>query len=382
MASDESEKKRTVFVVYGRDDAASRALFSFLRALQLLPLEWEQLTKLAGKGSPYIGEILRTGFNAAQAAVVLFTPDDYAMLCPELQKENDTPFEKDLMGQPRQSALFEAGMAMGLYEERTIFVEMGNLRPVGDIIGRYTIRLNDTPEARNDLASSLVNAGCTPNKDGSAWLHEGEFDKAIAAFSARVARSANIHMARRHPRAPARAATARDVWILQSIFYSTLSAHPVLEVRHLVAAERTLLMAIRRPMATNRLSVTEFIAQPELITVARSLVNADALCLDVSSMGTHLCLTVKGKELADAVWRNAILRAVIRGHPDGTPVSIASLCKEFGMSADDGADFREVSRHVQKLQECNCITDSEHDLKVVQSVGMQTVKDEGVPLEE
>ena len=53
---------REVFVVHGRNQAARRALYEFLRAIDLDPLEWSELVEATGKTSPYIGEILNTAF--------------------------------------------------------------------------------------------------------------------------------------------------------------------------------------------------------------------------------------------------------------------------------------------------------------------------------
>jgi predicted nucleotide-binding protein len=60
---------RTVFVVHGRNQAARKAMFAFLRAVGLNPLEWSEAIALTGSGSPYIGDILEAAFSRAQAVV-------------------------------------------------------------------------------------------------------------------------------------------------------------------------------------------------------------------------------------------------------------------------------------------------------------------------
>ena len=45
-------------VVYGRNAQATRALFDFLRALGLQPLEWDQLVAAMDTATPYVGEFL------------------------------------------------------------------------------------------------------------------------------------------------------------------------------------------------------------------------------------------------------------------------------------------------------------------------------------
>lgn len=73
---------RKVFVVHGRDDRLRRDFFSFLRALNLQPLEWSEALRLTGKASPYIGEVLDSAFDNAQAVIVLLSPDDEVRLSP------------------------------------------------------------------------------------------------------------------------------------------------------------------------------------------------------------------------------------------------------------------------------------------------------------
>jgi predicted nucleotide-binding protein len=93
---------------------------------------------MTGKGSPYIGEVLDTAFTAAQAVVVLQTPDDVAYLHESLSFPGDPACEAEM--QPRPNVLFEAGMAIGRDEDRTIIVELGNVKAFSDIHGRHVIR--------------------------------------------------------------------------------------------------------------------------------------------------------------------------------------------------------------------------------------------------
>ena len=171
---------REVFVVHGRNDAARDALFDFLRAIDLHPLEWSEAVQSAGKPSPYIGEILDAAFSRARAVVVLFTPDDEARLSETLQDDSDPPHETELTGQARPNVLFEAGMAMSRSEARTILVELGVLRPFSDIGGRHVIRVDNSSQRRQELAQRLETAGCPVNLDGTDWFSAGDFDAAVA----------------------------------------------------------------------------------------------------------------------------------------------------------------------------------------------------------
>ena len=178
---------REVFVVHGRYNDANAALFEFLRSIDLHPLEWSEVASLTGRPSPYIGEILDAAFSHAHAVVVLLTPDDEARLRHPFRVENDPPHETQLTGQARPNVLFEAGMAMGRDENRTVLVELGTLRPFSDIAGRHVIRMDNSSQRRQDLAQRLEAAGCPVNLKGTAWHTAGDFEAAIASLDAEMA---------------------------------------------------------------------------------------------------------------------------------------------------------------------------------------------------
>lgn len=149
-------------------------MFAFLRALGLSPIEWDQAIAHTGKGSPYIGEVLDVAFAEGQAIVVLLTPDDVAYLRPEYAGTLDDP-ELAPRGQARPNVLFEAGMAMGRNGDRTILVELGDLRPFSDAAGRHAVRMTNSAESRNSLSERLSTAGCSVDKSGRDWLTAGDF---------------------------------------------------------------------------------------------------------------------------------------------------------------------------------------------------------------
>ena len=173
------EGARDIFVVHGRNLKARDALFDFLRAIDLHPLEWSEAVQATGKASPYIGEILDAAFSRAHAVIVLMTPDDEARLSKHLQGEGDPPHETELIGQARPNVLFEAGMAMAGNQDRTVLVELGRLRPFSDVAGRHVIRLDNSSQRRQELAQRLKSAGCPVNLDGIAWHNTGDFESAI-----------------------------------------------------------------------------------------------------------------------------------------------------------------------------------------------------------
>ena len=161
-----------VFVVHGRNDKINRAVYSFLRAINLRPYQWEDLTALVG-ASPYIGDVISAGIKNAQATVVILSPDEIVSLRPELSQPSDS--ENTVAFQSRPNVFFEAGMALAVNETRTIILEIGEQRCFSDIFGRHLIRLDNTPERRNALVSRLKEAGCAVETKGDHWINEGDF---------------------------------------------------------------------------------------------------------------------------------------------------------------------------------------------------------------
>ena len=178
-----SANTEDVFVVHGRNEAARLAMFAFLRALSLHPLEWQELVAATEQGSPYIGDILDVAFSRAHAIVVLMTPDDEARLREQFRNEGDADQSK-LKGQARLNVIFEAGRAFDRNAQRTVLVEIGDLRPFSDVAGRHTIRFNGSAERRHELAQRLRSAGCPVNTDGNDWLSAGDFAAAIELAAA------------------------------------------------------------------------------------------------------------------------------------------------------------------------------------------------------
>ena len=176
---------RDVFVVHGRNEQARKAMFEFLRSIDLNPLEWSVAVQGTGRGSPYIGEILRAAFSRAHAVVVLFTPDDQAWLQEPFRVDSDPAFESKPTGQARPNVLFEAGMAMGRYENRTILVEVGILRPFSDVAGRHMIRPTSNPGWRKELAKRLETAGCPVDLERTDCLSAGELEASLLPIDTR-----------------------------------------------------------------------------------------------------------------------------------------------------------------------------------------------------
>lgn len=184
-----------VFVVHGRNVAARNAMFQFLRAIGLRPLEWTQAVRLTGDAAPYVGEILERAFQQAQGVVVLLTGDDEARLREEFQLSGDPEHERRPWPQARPNVLFEAGMAFGTHSQRTVLVQLGELRPFSDIAGRHLIRLDNSTERRQELALRLQDAGCPVDLTGTEWHTAGDFGGALPRPSSEATGEAAVREA-------------------------------------------------------------------------------------------------------------------------------------------------------------------------------------------
>ena len=178
-----------VFVVHGRDARARDALWSFLERLGLHPLDWNEMVRRTGQGTPYTGHVIEVGFSMAAACVVLMTPDDEARLHADLLEPEDPDHERALTCQPRPNVTFEAGRAFGTHPDRTILVEVGALRPVSDLAGLNVVRIGGTKGPLMALADRLEGAGCPVDRSAPDVFDPARF--AELPTRARVARSAD-----------------------------------------------------------------------------------------------------------------------------------------------------------------------------------------------
>jgi predicted nucleotide-binding protein len=169
-----NEKK--VFVVHGRDEELRRAIFDFLRCIGLQPMEWGEIVHLVDTPNPSIMEILDMAFGEAQAVLVVLSPDDLAYLRPELQNVNDLASEKEPTGQARPNVLFELGMALASGTNRTVVVQVGDIRPFSDVAGKHILRLTNDAGDRTELTDRLKTAGCLIDLAGKRdYFSAGDF---------------------------------------------------------------------------------------------------------------------------------------------------------------------------------------------------------------
>jgi predicted nucleotide-binding protein len=173
--------RASVFVVAGRDAVAYSSLIALLRALGLRVVEWEHAVAKTGLPNPYVGDVIVTGLQMADAVVVLFSPDDVVELRADLVRDDDEPHESQRSGQARPNVYYEAGIADALGRHRTVLVEIGRVKSFSDAAGRHVVRYDGSPAKRNALAERLRVAGVMADTSGSEWLTVGDVAPAIEA---------------------------------------------------------------------------------------------------------------------------------------------------------------------------------------------------------
>ena len=77
-------------------------------------------------------------------------------------------------------------MAMARNQDRTVLIELGNLRPFSDIGGRHTVRLDNSSQRRQELAQRLQAARCPVKLTGTDWYTAGDFEDAFPMNSTGV----------------------------------------------------------------------------------------------------------------------------------------------------------------------------------------------------
>jgi predicted nucleotide-binding protein len=169
------DPSRKVFVVHGRDDEVRRIFFSFLQALDLRPQDWELLVNATGGTSPNIVDVVRRAPEIAQATVVLMTPDDTVQLHPDVSGKQDPDHETAMGCQARPNVILELGMALMAYPERTIVIEIGSLRSIGDLAGLNVIRFDGSGRAIAKVVSRLRAAGCLVDDSDTDWKDASRF---------------------------------------------------------------------------------------------------------------------------------------------------------------------------------------------------------------
>jgi predicted nucleotide-binding protein len=174
-ASPHPDTARRVFVVYGRDSNLTSRFFDLLRAVDLRPMEWETLVQATGRAAPAMADVVAGAPHLAQATLVLLSPDDIVELHSDLALAGDARHERDRGAQARPNVLFELGMALMAYPDKTVIVEIGDMRPLSDLAGLNVIRFDGSATAIRKVLGRLELAGCAVDYTAQDWLDPGRF---------------------------------------------------------------------------------------------------------------------------------------------------------------------------------------------------------------
>lgn len=173
--------KRSVFVVTGRDSVATSAVVDVLRAMGLRIVEWEHAVAKTGLPAPYIGDVVVAGLQMADVAVIILSADDIVRLRQDLARDSDGDNERLFQGQARPNVFYEAGIADALGRERTLLVEVGDVKSFSDVSGRHVLRYDGSAPKKNALAERLKVAGLEVDTGGSDWLTKGDVTASVLA---------------------------------------------------------------------------------------------------------------------------------------------------------------------------------------------------------
>lgn len=168
-------KNNSLFVVHGRDIQLNEDMFAFLRSIGLNPMEWSQAVSAAKGANPNVTDVVKGALQKVQGVIVLFSPDEEARLKSKFRGPKDG---KSLEGQARPNVIFEAGIALGAHQEKTLLVEVGDVRKISDIAGMHILHLNNKAATRKELAQRLKDKlKFKVDTSGDSWLTVGNFDR-------------------------------------------------------------------------------------------------------------------------------------------------------------------------------------------------------------
>ena len=139
MATDAT---KSVFVVYGRNIDAYREMKKFLAHIGVVEESFEQVANK--QSAPYVTEIIIQGIQLASAVIVMFTPDELAVLHESSDASGSkTGIFRESRWQARPNVIFEAGIAFGLKRNRTVLVALGrDVAGFSDIGGVHIVHLD------------------------------------------------------------------------------------------------------------------------------------------------------------------------------------------------------------------------------------------------
>jgi hypothetical protein len=128
-----------VLLIHGHDSIGVKEVARLVERLGLEPILWQEALHRIGLMSPSVIERFRSCLDVAQGVVIVLEGG---------------------LGESELNLVFEAGLALGLAEERTVVVQLGDQTPPNDLAAVNILRLRSTEESANALSSALASAGC------------------------------------------------------------------------------------------------------------------------------------------------------------------------------------------------------------------------------
>jgi hypothetical protein len=153
-----SPSKSSIFLVHGRDKQARLHVKELLGQLSLQAYSFEDAVLWLQKGAPFAREVLECAMQRVYAIVVLMTGDDEGRLRPEFCDSGSR--ECVTSQRARENVIFEAGLAMGLFPDKTVIVKKGRFPLPSDLTGIIHVELDPSNESRIALANRLRAIGC------------------------------------------------------------------------------------------------------------------------------------------------------------------------------------------------------------------------------
>lgn len=143
-------------------------------------MEWDQAIKAAkGGANPIVGDVIREAMDRVQGVMVLLSPDEETKLKSRLATVGDMKKKLHVKGfQPRPNVILEAGLALGGHSDKTILVQVGDIREISDIAGKHMVHLDNSFASRKHLADRLESKlKFKVDLTGRTWQTIGNFDR-------------------------------------------------------------------------------------------------------------------------------------------------------------------------------------------------------------
>ncbi|MBX3119304.1 MAG: nucleotide-binding protein [Fimbriimonadaceae bacterium] len=155
--------KNNLALIFGRDDVATNCIRRVVKSLSVNLIDF-QFAKIKGESADdFNHEIIDRLFESCDGAIVILSPDERAILRPQLHRHASDAKEKY---QARPNVIFEHGIALGKFGRRVIVVQFGDVELHSDVAGLHPFRWSDAKSMRNQLSDRLSAMGYSVKATG------------------------------------------------------------------------------------------------------------------------------------------------------------------------------------------------------------------------